>query len=391
MKIHWVSIVILLGPVMIWGFLIIGFFIWLVIPGLNFPQSLVISGCITATDPVLCAAVVGKGKFASKLPEHIRNILSAESASNDGMALPFVYLGLNLVLKTGQNNEIAKDFICISILYECILGCLIGIFIGYSARHSVLYVSKKKLIDKESFIALYIFLSIVCAGIGSMIGCDDLLMSFAAGCAFSWNGWFIDATEPIHIVGIVDLILNLIYFLYFGAIIPWNQFNDPEIGTDIWRLIVISLVVLILRRLPIILALKSSIPAIKTWKEALFCGHFGPVGVAAIFAAITARSNLEGNIVQTSTPLKSLPSKDSQNYQLMASIWPIATFNVLASIIVHGSSVTLMMLFKYLKEQKFKTKDLPTSVSSIESIQLPHLSNSTDNSKEKKTENILEH
>lgn len=38
---------------------------------------------------------------------------------------------------------------------------------------------------------------------------------------------------------------------------------------------VLSIGILILRRIPAILALYRWVPEIANWKEALFCGHFG--------------------------------------------------------------------------------------------------------------------
>lgn len=57
---------------------------------LEFSASLLISACITATDPILAQSVVS-GKFAQRVPGHLRNLLSAESGCNDGMAFPFYF------------------------------------------------------------------------------------------------------------------------------------------------------------------------------------------------------------------------------------------------------------------------------------------------------------
>lgn len=216
---HWWSVAMLLVPVMTAGWLVVGLFIWIVIPGLNFSESLVAAACVTATDPVLAAAVVGKGKFARRVPGHLRNLLTAESGCNDGMAFPFIYLGINLVIHWGNGREIVKDWICVTILYECLFGCILGVFIGYVGRHSIKYAEKKGLIDRESFLAFYLVLAFACAGFGSMLGTDDLLVSFAAGTAFSWDGWFARKTEETHVSTVIDLLLNLSYFVYFGAII----------------------------------------------------------------------------------------------------------------------------------------------------------------------------
>lgn len=87
---HAMSVFMLLVPVMTFGWLIASVFIWKLVPTLRWVEALCIAACITATDPVLASAVVGKGKFSKRVPGHLRNILSAESGCNDGMAFPFV-------------------------------------------------------------------------------------------------------------------------------------------------------------------------------------------------------------------------------------------------------------------------------------------------------------
>jgi len=345
---HWLSVTMLLVPVMTSGWLIVGAFVYLVIPGLNFPESLTVAACITATDPVLAAAVVGKGKFAKRVPGHLRNLLTAESGCNDGMAFPFIYLGINLVIHAGNAGEIVKDWICVTILYECIFGCVLGAVIGYVGRHCIKFAENKRIIDRESFLAFYIVLAFSCAGFGAMLGTDDLLVSFAAGTAFSWDGWFAKKTEESHVSTVIDLLINLSYFVYFGAIIPWPQFNNHDLGLDVWRLIILAIVVIFLRRVPAVLALKPFIPDVKTWREALFVGHFGPIGVGAVFAAILARGDLEGAHTLEATPLAQLPEKGSDNYQLISVIWPITTFLIITSILIHGSSVAVITLGRHL-------------------------------------------
>ncbi|AAS54319.2 AGL172Wp [Eremothecium gossypii ATCC 10895] len=344
---HWMSVTMLLIPVMTTGWLIIGLFVWLLIPGLNFSSSLLISACITATDPILAQSVVS-GKFAERVPGHLRNLLSAESGCNDGMAFPFIYLALNLVIYPGNGREIVKDWICVTILYECVFGCLLGVVIGYAGRRAIRFAEDKKIIDRESFLAFYVVLALMCAGFGSILGVDDLLVSFAAGAAFAWDGWFAKKTEESKVSTVIDLLLNLAYFVYFGAIIPWKQFNDPLIGTKVWRLILLAIAVITLRRIPAVLFFKSMIPDIKSWREALFVGHFGPIGVGAIFAAILARAELEAHATGEDTPLKEIPAQGTEHWQLIACVWPIVCFLIVTSIIVHGSSVAVITLGRHL-------------------------------------------
>jgi len=343
MERHWRSVTLLLIPVMTFGWLITSLFIWALIPGLDWLDSLCCAACVTATDPVLASSVVGKGKFAKRVPKHLRDLLSAESGCNDGMAFPFIYLALYIINYRHHPSEVALHWICITILYECVFGAVYGVLIGYIARRMVRYAHERDLIDRESFLVFYFVLALFCAGSGSILGVDDLLVGFACGVGFSNDGWFQEKTEESHVSNVIDLLINLAFFVYFGTIIPWSQYNSSVLGLDAWRLVVLGILVLLFRRIPIMLVLKPVIPDIKTWREALFAGHFGPIGVGGLFVAILARAELE---TDGTTPLAVLPEEGFEHLNIIELIWPITTFLVICSIIVHGSSIAVFTLGK---------------------------------------------
>ncbi|EGR50141.1 uncharacterized protein TRIREDRAFT_76311 [Trichoderma reesei QM6a] len=343
MERHWRSVVFLLVPVMAFGWLIVSLFVWWMIPPLTWLDSLVVAACVTATDPVLASSVVGKGKFAKRVPKHLRDLLSAESGCNDGMAFPFIYLSLYLIQYNRNAGEVSFHFVVYVILYECIFGAFYGFMIGYIARRGIRYAEEHEMIDRESFLVFYFALSLFCAGSGSILGVDDLLVGFAAGVGFSNDGWFGEKTEESHVSNVIDLLLNLAYFVFFGTIIPWEQYNNGFLGMEVWRLVVIAIFVILFRRIPVMMLLKPVIPDIKNWREALFAGHFGPIGVGAIFVAILARAELEHD---EPVPLSDLPPEGSPHYNLIYLVWPIVTFLVISSILVHGSSVAVFTLGK---------------------------------------------
>lgn len=345
MERHWRSVSFLLVPVMTFGWLVTSLFIWWMVPTLNWLDSLCCAACVTATDPVLASSVVGKGKFAKRVPRHLRDLLSAESGCNDGMAFPFIYLAIYLIRYRPNANEVAFHWFCYTILYECIFGAFYGVCIGYAARHAIRYAHERDLIDRESFLVFYFVLALFCAGSGSILGMDDLLIGFSCGVGFSNDGWFLEKTEEAHVSNVIDLLINLAFFVYFGTIIPWEQFNADVLGLSAWRLVVIGIFVIFFRRIPIMMALKPIIPDIKTWREALFAGHFGPIGVGAIFVAILARAELE---TDTTTPLAVLPEPGFEHLNIIELIWPITTFLVICSIVVHGSSIAVFTLGKHI-------------------------------------------
>lgn len=343
MEKHWRSVVYLLVPVMIAGWLIVSLVIWWMVPPLSWLESLVVAACVTATDPVLASSVVGKGKFAKRVPKHLRDLLSAESGCNDGMAFPFIYLSLYLIQYHLSAKDVTFHFVVYVILYECIFGAVYGFAVGYIARHGIKFAEQRDLIDRESFLVFYFVVALFCAGSGSILGVDDLLVGFSAGVGFSNDGWFGEKTEESHVSNVIDLLLNLAYFVYFGTIIPWEQYNNNVFGLTAWRLVVIAIFVLLFRRIPIMMALKPFIPDVKNWREALFAGHFGPIGVGAIFVAILARAELEH---EEPVPLAELPPEGSENFALIYLVWPIVTFLVISSILIHGSSIAVFTLGK---------------------------------------------
>lgn len=63
---------------------------------------------------------------------------------------------------------------------------------------------------------------------------------------------------------------------------PWSLFNDASLQISAWRLVVLAILVLLLRRLPFVIATYKWTPALLNWRQALFTGWFGPIGVGAV-------------------------------------------------------------------------------------------------------------
>ncbi|KAH9961387.1 Cation/H+ exchanger [Russula dissimulans] len=344
---HAKSLLIMVVPTMAFGWLVSAAFIHILFPKLDFISSLVISACLTPTDPIISAAVIG-GRFAVKnVPLSIRQILVAESASNDGLAYPFLSISIYLTTEASRATAFEK-WIVIGWIYQVILGTTIGAVIGYLFSRLLKFSNEKGFLDRESYVAQYIALALFTVGVTKSLGNDDLLAAFAAGCAVSWDGDFNVQTEDDAFSSILDLVLNCACFIYIGAWLPFQNFHMPELGITPSRLLILMLVLLALRRIPSLLILYRFMPEVSNWREALFCGHFGPVsfvanrillshssdsssqiGVGAIFISTLAQSQLH-------TP-RNPPS--SQEDLLATALQPIVAFIVLGSILTHGLSI----------------------------------------------------
>lgn len=123
--------------------------------------------------------------------------------------------------------------------------------------------------------AQYLALVFLTIGAASALGVDDLLAAFACGSAISWDGKFNTQVEGELFASVIELVLNSASFVYIGAWLPFEQFNNVALGVVPWRLFVLLIAILLLRRIPVILLLYRWVPEIQSRKEALFTGHFG--------------------------------------------------------------------------------------------------------------------
>ena len=332
---HGKSVAMMLGPVMTFSWLITALFVYLVLHT-KFTTALIVSACLAPTDPVLAASVLAESTFSRRVPKRLKHLLSAESGCNDGVSFPFLYIGL-LFLIEQSTGEAVKEWVLGTVLWQCVLGILIGLVVGHFFNRSLRLAERYDYISASSFLVFYFLLAIFSIGIGSTLGVDDFLAAFGAGYGFAWDGWFANKTKETHLPNVLDLLLNSSMFVYFGAIIPWDQFSPREItpAITLGRLVGLLVLIILFRRIPVVLALKRFIPDIKTYREALFCGHFGPMGLGALFLVIEARAQLENG---TSLP-DPHPPKKTTHKDAIETIWPVVCFVILGSTMIHGLSV----------------------------------------------------
>lgn len=333
----------MLGPVMTFGWLVSAAFAQLLFQ-CGWPTALVIGACLSPTDPVLAASVLAKSRFSDRVPARLKNMLSAESACNDGISFPFLYAGL-AILTESTTKDIVVKWLVVTVLYQCILGVTIGLALGYVARRALRFSVDRDLVGRPSFIVFYLLMALLSIGVGSTLGSDDFLVAFGAGVGFGYDNWFSDRLKAAF-PEIVDLLLNSTMFVYFGADIRWDHFipDGATPNRSAVKLVLFVVLVLLFRRIPIVLALKRWIPDLKTYREALFCGHFGPMGVGALFLAIESRAQLETG---SSEPLPKPPKnvhgypgyQGAERMRATELVWPVICAVVFGSTIVHGVSV----------------------------------------------------
>ena len=345
--------------------------IMLALPGSHtFLAALVIASCVTCTDPILSQAIA-KGPFADKYVRRpLREIISSEAGANDGFGFPFLMLATYLIrhaqdpdffdgvssdaghtadetvhnpLRIRAVHEIGRlgggvgvalqAWLVETWIYFILLAIVYGAVCGFVSMYATRFALRRRWIDGESYLLWPAGLGLFIVGTSGLIGVDDLLACFVAGNFMNWNNEYLAETELRHdeVNPCVDVLLNFGGFMYIGAVLPWHQWNDPD-GTGLTypTLIGLGFLVLIFRRIPAILALYRFMPEVcQDWKEALFMGYFGPIGIGAVFYVEHTRHLF---------PLPDDALTPEENH-LARRMIPVVYWLVFFSIVVHGLSI----------------------------------------------------
>ncbi|KAJ2607697.1 hypothetical protein EV177_005372 [Coemansia sp. RSA 1804] len=329
---EWKSMGMLLLPVMsvMW---LVGSAIVKFTFNISFLHALAIGACMAPTDLVLANGIL-KGIFAeSHVPRHLRNVLTAESGANDGLGYLMLFFALYLMRMPG--GQAIGTWFYATWGYKILLSIGIGIVAGFIARKALRYAEAAGWVDKESFLSASITLALLLAGVCRIIGTDDILCCFVAANSFTWDDWFRVETKDKGLQETLISLISLSFFIYFGTIIPWSAYTSANMLNP-WRIVVAIILMMCLRRLPVIVLSYKFIPAIRTWQEALFAGWFGPIGVSAIFYSVEAIKQLE-------------EKKHSNGGRVKDIVYPIICAIVFGSVIVHGVTVPLVLMGKRVK------------------------------------------
>ncbi|KAI1811874.1 Sodium/hydrogen exchanger family-domain-containing protein [Poronia punctata] len=360
---EWKPLALLLGPIMTAMWLATGLLVWALVPHLPFLHALAIGACVTPTDPVLSNVIV-KGKFADhNVPKDLQKIIIAESGANDGLGYPFLFLALYLIKYVGDGgvSESGGGGLAIGLWfgetwgYTIILSIIYGALVGWLAKELLHYCEEHKFVDRESFLVFALSLALFITGTCGMIGSDDILACFIAGNVFTWDDWFRLETLDDSLQPTIDMLLNVVIFMWYGAVCPWQDFVSNSV-VPIYRLIPLGILILLFRRLPFILALWKKIPQIDGVRQATFMGFFGPIGCSAIFylyitAEFVRKLNPGGGDV---------PRGDVANLEEAVNV--IVWFMVIVSVVVHGLSIPLGKLGFQLPRTFSRTLSTSTSM-----------------------------
>lgn len=303
--------------------------------GLSLAAAVMLGAVLAPTDPVL-AGDIGVGPPGDEAEHEPNFALTAEAGANDGLAAPFVLLGIFIAEKGGAGW--LGEWLLADLLYACAAGVAVGAVVGWGAAWSV-----RRLRDRELLAPAFdgyhaIATALVLYGAGETIGGYGFLSVFAGGLAFrryehghELNGRVHEGAEQ------VEKFMELAAILLLGSLLTGAGLTAP--GWEGWLLAVVLLVVI--RPVSTFLSLLGS--QVEGAGGRSFVAWFGVRGVGTLYyaAAVVGAGALSGG-----------------EEELL--VWT-AVACVIVSIVVHGvtGGPALRLLFRNLPAEQQEKADPP--------------------------------
>ena len=283
---------------------------------LSLGAAIVLGALLCPTDPVL-AGDVGVGPPGDTFEDEPRFNLGAEAGLNDGLAAPFVLLGL-LVAGEGGSAWL-PEWLAADFLYAVLLGGVIGAVGGYLMGGLAVRLRNADLLDRRLDYYFAIPTVLVIFGAAEFAGAYGLVAAFTGGLAFRRYEFGHEHNRHVHEgAEVVEKFGELVVILLLGSMITLSGLEVP--GAAGWLLVPLLLFVI---RPGLVMALFARSPM--TLGERAFMGWFGVRGVAAIYYGSLAI----GAGVMTSAE--------------EATVFWTAAACVMVSIVLHGFSATALM------------------------------------------------
>ena len=280
---------------------IVGGLAWWLLP-ITTSAAVIIGGALAPTDPVLSSSIVTGEPATDILPERLRLMLSVESGVNDGLALPLVVAGVVLVHGDGFGRFATEGLLSVAI------ALVVGTLLGGAAGELFRRLDEAHDIEDSAFFVFTLVLPLFVLGAVNLLHGDGILAVFAAGLAYNRQVGSSIYDDEREVEEGVNRVLLLPLFALFGAVLPWAEWRS--LG---WApLAAFAATVLLLRRLPVVLALKRQLGL--GWAGTVVYGWFGPMGAAALFFATLAL----------------------EEHAASGVVWPAVAFVVACSTVVHG-------------------------------------------------------
>ncbi|NEU57264.1 cation:proton antiporter [Halorussus sp. MSC15.2] len=306
---HWRSLAVILGAGMVLMALVSGLLVWGLL-GVSFWVAMLVGATVTSTDPIVATTIVTGPVAEKNIPARVRHFISAESGANDGAVYPLVLLPI--LMLTRPTGEALARWATYVVGWQVVGAVALGAALGFSAARLFQWADLADIVEDRGFVAYTLALTFAVLGAARLLSMDGILASFVAGIAYRMAPGTQQPSKEKNVQKAMTKFFVLPTFVLFGVAIPWGGWLT--LG---WRGVLLAVLVLLLRRPPVVVALAGGLSPLRTRKDVGFTAWFGPIGISTLFYVMFA--------VQRTG---------------LRRIWPVVSLLVFASLLAHGLSAT---------------------------------------------------
>lgn len=244
--------------------------------GLSIGAAIVLGAALSPTDPVLASDVqVGPpGEGKEREPQFA---LTSEAGLNDGIAFPFVILGILIAAEGGTGWF--SEWLVADVVYGIGVGVGLGAVAGYLIAAGARWLRDRNwlLAEFDGWLSLAAVLAVY--GATELVGAYGFLAAFASGLGFRRHAMGGESHGRVHAgADTVEKVTELTLVLLLGSLVTAAGLAAP--GVAGWLLV--PLLLFAIRPLATLGAFaRSSVPL----RERAFIGWFGIRGIGSLYYA----------------------------------------------------------------------------------------------------------
>lgn len=286
--------------------------------GLSGASALLLAAALAPTDPVLASDVqVGPPKSGEE--DDTRFALTSEAGLNDGLAFPFVMAAIAMSQSGGSLGSWVAHWFAVDIVWRLAAGIAIGAALGYSLGWLVFRIPNRAKLSRtgDGFVALGI--TVVVFGVSEAAHGYGFVSVFVAGLALRAAERDHEYHQTLHDFAeqLERLLMMTLLVLFGGAISAGGLLNSLSVSGTVYA----GLAIFAIRPLLAWISL-SGTTCPPTERAAI--SFFGIRGIGTIYYLAFAfqKASFDGS----------------------ETMWSISAAIVLTSIVLHGVTVTPVMM-----------------------------------------------
>ncbi len=292
--------------------------------GMTVAGAVLLGAVLAPTDPVLAGDVqVGPPLEGNEHP--LRFTLTAEAGLNDGLAFPFVYLGLLIATHGADPSGWLVEWILRDVFYRILVGALMGAAVGWLLGRTLFSELGSNAIEKSGPGVIALAAVLLCYGLVELVEGYGFIGAFVAGLVCRRVQEKHHFHRRLHVFSeAIEHALTAILLVLIGSTLPalWPVLD--------WRHSVIGFsLILVIRPLAGWLALqRTDLAANDRW----IVSFFGVRGIGSIYYIAYASGHIE--------------------FINENQLWALVAYTVFASAVIHGTTSFLVDRYASQADQR---------------------------------------